>query len=110
VIGVRESDFAEVAVDKLLIESFPVESSAYFKTEADVTRDGAFDKFRTKLRWHLARSLSPRQKEVMHLTLQGKKQREIAVILGVTQQVVSIYKRRAINRLRKLLDSQVYVK
>ncbi len=99
----RESDFAEIIVDQLFIESFPTESSAYFKTDSDKIRDKKFDKFRNRFRWHLSRSLSPRQKKVMKLTIAGKKQREIAVILGITQQVVSIYKRRAINKIRKLL-------
>jgi RNA polymerase sigma factor (sigma-70 family) len=99
----KESDFAEIIVDQLFIESFPVESSAYFKTDSDKIRDKKFDKFRNKFRWHLSRSLSARQKQVMKLTLTGKKQREIAVILGITQQVVSIYKHRAIKRIKKLL-------
>ncbi|MCK5126515.1 MAG: hypothetical protein KAR42_09685 [candidate division Zixibacteria bacterium] len=99
----QESDFAEVAVDKLLMESFSNESSAYFMTDHEKSHNKSLDSFRSKLRWHLARSLSPRQKEVMRLTLRGKKQREIAAILGITQQVVSIYKQRAINRLRKVM-------
>lgn len=99
----KESDFAEVIVDQLFIESFPVESSAYHKTDSEKYQDKKLDKFRSKFRWHLSRSLSARQKQVMKLTLAGKKQREIAVILGITQQVVSIYKHRAINKIRKLL-------
>ena len=98
----KESDFAEVNVDRLIIESFPNESSPYYKTSVDRIHDKRFDEFRSRFRWHLARSLSPRQKEVMRLTLIGKKQREIAQILGITQQVVSIYKRRAIIRLRNI--------
>ncbi len=99
----RESDFAEVAVDRLLMESFPNEASAYFATDVEQSHHSFYDTFRSKLRWHLARSLSPRQCDVMKLTLQGKKQREIAEILGIKQQVVSIYKYRAIRKLRKLL-------
>jgi RNA polymerase sigma factor (sigma-70 family) len=99
----RESDFAEVAVDRLIVESFPNEASAYFKTDVEKSRDEVFDTFRSKLRWHLSRSLSQRQREVMKLYLQGKKQREIAAILGIKQQVVSIYKQRAIKKLRKIL-------
>ena len=99
----REAEFAELAVDRLLIESFANEASAYFRDESDFARDEIFDRLRNKLKWHVSRSLSPRQKEVITLYLSGKKQREIAAILGITQQVVSIYKRRAINRLRELL-------
>lgn len=100
----RESKFAEVMVDRLLVESFANESSAYFKTMEDRARDDMFDHYRSRLKWHLSRSLSKRQKEVMQLYLMGKKQREIGAILGITQQVVSIYKRRAINKLRKILS------
>lgn len=99
----RETQFAEIAVDRLLIESFSNEASAYYKDAVAVGRDERYDRFRARLKWHIARSLSPRQKQVVMLFLRGKKQREIAAILGVTQQVVSIYKRRAINRLRVLL-------
>jgi RNA polymerase sigma factor (sigma-70 family) len=100
-----ESDYAEVAVDRLLMESFANEASAYFKDSGDVIRDTLFDRFRNKLKWHIARSLSPRQKQVIMMSLKGKKQREIAKTLGITQQVVSIYKSRAINKLRKLVRS-----
>jgi RNA polymerase sigma factor (sigma-70 family) len=97
-----ESDFAEINVDGL-IEQLPNEASAYFKSARDEKVDELFDRFRTRLRYHLARSLSPRQKEVMRLLLLGKKQREIAAILGIQRPVVSIYKRRAINKLRKIM-------
>lgn len=100
----RESDFAEVPVDRLLMESFPNEASAYFKDKNIRAREKFFDKFRNRLKWHIARSLSPRQKEVIRLYLAGWKQREIAAKLGITQQVVSIYKWRAINRLRSLIN------
>ncbi|MEZ5359112.1 MAG: sigma factor-like helix-turn-helix DNA-binding protein [Candidatus Zixiibacteriota bacterium] len=99
----RESDFAEIAVDRLLMESFPNEASAYFASDVERFQRSALDKFRSKVRWHISRSLSPRQREVIILTLEGKKQREIAEILGITQQVVSIYKLRAIKRLQKLI-------
>jgi len=98
-----ESRFAEIAVDRLLIESFSNEASAYYKDALAVSRDEQYDRFRAKLKWHIARSLSPRQKQVVSLFLRGKKQREIAAILGIKQQVVSIYKRRAINKLKVLL-------
>jgi RNA polymerase sigma factor (sigma-70 family) len=98
----RESDFAEINID-WLIEQFPNEASAYHKTSEDQAQDELFDQFRSRLKWHLAHSLSVRQKEVMILFLQRKTEREIATVLGVKQQVVNTYKRRAINRLRKLL-------
>jgi RNA polymerase sigma factor (sigma-70 family) len=99
----REPDFAEVAVDRLIVESFANEASAYFKSNEDLAHDELFDRYRSKLRWHLNHSLSRRQKQVMKLYLMGKKQREIGEILGIKQQVVSIYKRRAIKKLRNIL-------
>lgn len=99
----REPEFAEVAVDKLFMESFAVEASAYFKTDEDLAREEFYDQYKSKLKWHLDHSLSGRQKQVMRLYLMGKKQREIGAILGIKQQVVSIYKKRAIKKLRNIL-------
>ncbi len=99
----REAHFAEVAVDRLLIESFANEASAYFQDLGARIRLQRLDRFRARLKWHVARSLSPRQKQVITMYLTGKKQREIAAALGITQQVVSIYKKRAVNKLRVLL-------
>ncbi len=99
----KESDFAEVLVDRLFMESFANEASAYHKTEEDIERDEQFEKYKSRLKWHMNHSLSKRQKQVIRLYLEGKKQREISEILGIKQQVVSIYKRRAINKLRNIL-------
>ena len=99
----REAHFAEVAVDRLLIESFANEASAYFQDLGARIRLQRLDRFRARLKWHVARSLSPRQKQVITMYLTGKKQLEIAAALGITQQVVSIYKKRAVNKLRVLL-------
>lgn len=95
-----KSVFYEVMVNRLLLESFPEEKSLFFDEEsdpADITRK---EKLRKKVVWHISHSLSKRQKEVIQLYLMGKKEAEIGAILGVKQQVVNIYKRRAINRLR----------
>lgn len=99
----KESDFAEVLVDRLFMESFANEASAYYKTAEDIKRDDQLEKYKSRLKWHMNHSLSRRQKQVIRLYLEGKKQREIGVILGIKQQVVSIYKRRAINKLREVL-------
>ena len=99
----KEFEFAEVLVDRLFLESFAVEQSAYHHQESEETQGKALDGFKGRLLWHINHSLSPRQKEVLKQYLCGKKEREIAFILGVTQQVVHIYKWRAINRLRSLL-------
>ncbi len=96
--------YAEILVDRLILESFANEQSAYHQSE---TTPGAlnrrFKKFRGKLRWHISHSLSRRQKEVLQLVLSGKTEREIAEQLGITQQVVNIYKHRAIKKLHSLI-------
>lgn len=96
-------DFAEVLVDRLFLESFANENSAYYDEEngADLAR--ALDRFRGKLRWHIEHTLSRRQQQVIRFYLKGKTEREIATILGITQQVVNIYKHRAINKLKKVV-------
>jgi RNA polymerase sigma factor (sigma-70 family) len=101
----EEFQFAEVIVDRFLLESFPSERSAYYRTEGEKSKGAALGKFRNRLRWHINNSLSSRQKEVMRHYLSGKKEREIAHVLGVTQQVVNIYKHRAIKKLQQLLVS-----
>ena len=99
----KEFEFAEVLVDRLFLESFAAEQSAYHRAENDSLRTAAFDRFRNRLRWHINNSLSRRQKEVLRHFLSGKKEREIAHDLGITQQVVNIYKHRAIKKLQRLL-------
>ncbi len=99
----KESNFAEILVDRLFMESFANEASAYFRTDEDRRREEFFEKFKSRLKWHLDHSLSPRQKQVIKLYLMGKKERDIAKILGIKQQVVNIYKRRAVNKLREKL-------
>jgi len=70
----------------------------------DEKKRAELEKLRKKLKWHIDHSLSKRQKEVLKLFLMGKKQAEIGDILGVRQQVVNVYKHRAINRLRLLMS------
>jgi len=92
-------------VDKLILESFANEQSAYHLTSSEKYLRASLDRFRGRLKWHINRSLSPRQKEVIRYYLSGKKEREIARILGIKQQVVNIYKHRAIKKLHKILAS-----
>jgi RNA polymerase sigma factor (sigma-70 family) len=99
----KESEFAEVLVDKLFLESFPNEQSAYHTNNRENQLNTVSDKLRSRLKWHISHSLSPRQKQVIKYYLSGKKEREIAQILGVKQQVVNIYKHRAIKKLNKML-------
>jgi DNA-directed RNA polymerase specialized sigma subunit len=105
-----QSAFVEILVDKFIIESFPQESSPYFQS-SDADNIGLLlDNLRSKVVWHINHTLSKRQKEVVKLYLLGKKEAEIGKILGIKQQVVNIYKCRAINKLRNIFDGRVYVK
>ena len=99
----KEFEFAELPVDKLILESFANTRSAYHLAENDGATDQALSKFRQKLLWHIGHSLSARQKQVIRAFLEGRKERETARELGITQQVVNIYKQRAIKKLNKLL-------
>jgi RNA polymerase sigma factor (sigma-70 family) len=99
----REFEFAEVVVGRLLMESFANEQSAYHQQDDTESLKDFLERVRSKLKWHIDHSLSKRQKEVIKLYLSGKKEREIAEELGITQQVVNIYKHRAINKLHRLL-------
>lgn len=99
----REFEFAEVIVGKLLMESFANEQSPYHEQDKDESVKSFLEKYHGKLKWHIEHSLSPRQKEVIKHYLKGEKEREIAEFLGITQQVVNIYKQRAIKRLQRLL-------
>jgi len=101
--GRPRSSFAEIAVEKLIIESFANEASAYFEGSLSGKDGERFDRFRSRLKWHIAHSLSSRQKQVIQLYLCGKTLREIGAILGIKHQVVFVYKRRAINALRRLI-------
>jgi len=101
----KEYAFAEVLVDKLLLESFANEQSAYHSPTGDSKPAKSIDKLRSRLKWHIRNSLSGRQKEVIEFYLKGKTEREIARILGITQQVVNIYKQRAIRKLHKIVVS-----
>ena len=93
----------ELLVDKLFLESFANEQSPYYIPDHEKQADIALDKFRGRLKWHINHSLSARQKQVIKYYLTGKKEREIARILGVKQQVVNIYKHRAIRKLHRIL-------
>jgi len=99
----REYKFAEVVLSRQLLENLPAEQSAYFSPYSETKDESLLRKCISKLRWHIRHSLSQRQKEVISLILQGKTERDIARVLGVTQQVVHIYKWRAIKKLRKKL-------
>ncbi|MGA2740058.1 MAG: sigma-70 family RNA polymerase sigma factor [Bryobacteraceae bacterium] len=58
---------------------------------------------RTKLGNAVA-SLSPQQRQCLHLRTEGFRYREIAGILGISDSSVGEFLRRAIVRLRKALD------
>jgi RNA polymerase sigma-70 factor (ECF subfamily) len=50
-------------------------------------------------------SLSPQQRQCLHLRTEGFRYREIAAILGISDSSVGEFLRRAIVRLRKALDA-----
>ena len=100
----KESDFAEVLVDRLLLESFANEQSPYYVAETEKPAGLVLDKFRNRLKWHIDHSLSKRQRQVIRHYLRGKTERDIAQTIGVTQQVVNIYKHRAIKKLQKVMS------
>jgi FixJ family two-component response regulator len=101
----EEHEFAELPVDKLILESFANTQSAYHITDSERTSTKELGKFRKRLMWHIGHSLSKRQKQVIQAFLAGRKERETARELGITQQVVNIYKHRAIKRLHSLLTA-----
>jgi RNA polymerase sigma factor (sigma-70 family) len=101
----KEYEYAEILVDKLLLESFANERSPYHSVDGHQISGRSFDKFRSRLKWHIRNSLSKRQKQVIEYYLAGKTEREIAHVLGITQQVVNIYKHRAIKKLHKVFAS-----
>jgi len=95
----------EMLVGRLLLESFPERQSLYHDPDKAWSPSVVLERFGDKLRWHIGHSLSRRQKEVIRHYLDGKTEREIAIVLGISQQVVHIYKHRAIKKLRKLMVS-----
>ena len=99
----KEFEYAEILVDRLFLESFANEQSPYHRGEDDSELSEALDRFRGRLNWHISHSLSQRQKQVIRYYLSGKREREIAHVLGIKQQVVNIYKHRAIKKLQALL-------
>lgn len=101
----QESDFAEILVDSLFLESFANEQSAYHVSRESRVQKRFMAQFHSKLKWHIDHSLSGRQKQVIRAFLRGQREREIADNLGITQQVVNIYKRRAIKKLHDILVS-----
>lgn len=101
-----EHDFAELILERRKLESFANERSAYHQESESEAKapDNTFRALQTRLRWHISHTLSSRQREVIRLILKGKREREIAQILGITQQVAHIYKWRAIKRLRGIFS------
>ena len=93
--------FAEVLMDPEIMEKFSTEQSVHHQTEEDKYYSTLYKKYEHKLKWHIQNSLSERQREVIRLIMAGRTEREIAEILGVSHQVVHIYKARAIKKLQQ---------
>src|SRR5579871_4393047 len=51
------------------------------------------------------RDLSPRQRNCLHLRAQGLRYREIAATIGISPSAVSEFVRRAVVRLKEVLDA-----
>lgn len=96
-----EYRFAEVLLDKKLLEAFANEDAAYFLTLPEKEKKDKYRRFLYKLNWHVRNSLAGRQREIIKSILDGKTEREIASRLGISHQVVHIYKMRAIKKLRQ---------
>lgn len=99
-----EYQFAEIIVDQQILEQFSQEMSAYYRSGEGEPTVRDYSTYKRKLIWHIKHSLSDRQRQTLLLVLSGKTERDAAAILGVTQQVVHIYKWRAINRLHSKFD------
>jgi len=107
----NEHKYAELLFNKEFLESFSNEDSAHYESIPELEKKDYYKKFMHKLRWHINHTLSNRQKEVISLIIKGKTEREIGLILGVTHQVVHIYKCRAIKKLKqKILPKGVWQK
>jgi DNA-binding CsgD family transcriptional regulator len=96
----REYLFAEQHVDRMVLERFSQEMSAYYEDEELSAKRSFYASFKRKLLWHIRHSLSPRQRQALLLILSGKTERDVATSMGISQQVVHIYKVRAVNKLR----------
>ncbi len=92
--------FAELVVDRGVLERFSQEMSPYYEDDLVSAKHDFYSRFKRKLLWHIRNSLSERQRQALLLILSGKTEREAASTMGVSQQVVHIYKLRAINKLR----------
>ncbi len=101
----KEFQFAEIQVGKLLLETFANEQSPYHSSQQPQEIKELLSKHSRRLKYHIARSLSERQKQVIKHYLMGLREREIAAKLGITQQVVNIYKHRAIKKLTRIMAS-----
>lgn len=97
----REYLFAELRVERSVLERFSQEMSAYYEDEGLAAKHEVYSSFKRKLLWHVRHSLSKRQREALLLLLAGNTERQAASVMGISQQVVHIYKVRAINVLRE---------
>ncbi len=100
----REYQFAEISVDQQILEQFSQEMSAYYYDNTDDESPHKYSDYKRKLLWHIKHSLSERQRQTLLLVLSGKTERDVAAILGISQQVAHIYKWRAISRLHEIFN------
>jgi RNA polymerase sigma-70 factor (ECF subfamily) len=88
----REEEFDELDPDTALADERP-----------DPERT-LIEKRRASTLLHAVRQLSPRQRNCLHLRVQGLGYREIAEVIGISTSAVGEFVRRATERLKGALD------
>ena len=92
------------AIDTVKKRAQREKSFASLDASTDVAAgDGASASWRTALQEAIARNLSPREANLIQLTLQGESPADIALQWGVAPKTVSNEKTRAIQKLREAL-------
>ena len=61
----REYLFAEIHVDREVLERFSQEMSAYYEDEESSAKHAYYSTFKRKLIWHIRHSLSGRQRQAL---------------------------------------------
>jgi RNA polymerase sigma-70 factor (ECF subfamily) len=89
----REPVFDDLAADFRMPEPRPNAETALVERQR-----------RTAL-WAAVRGLSPRQRNCLHLRVQGLRYREIAETIGISTSAVGEFLRRAVVRLKEALDA-----
>jgi len=89
----------EPAFDELP-PGFPVRETAPDPERALIERE------RRSALLQAVRDLSPQQRNCLHLRVQGLRYREISDVIGISTSAVGEFLRRAVTRLREVMDGQ----